>query len=163
MGDEGIKRTLKRCWEENKYLLCPHTAVAAAYHYAQLDKGYSLHISLQPYTVLQRCPPHFSTAIHCAAKMSSTFLYSHTLCCKDVLHISLQPYTVLQRCPPHFSTAIHCAAKMSSTFLYSHTLCCKDVLHISLQPYTVLQRCPPHFSTAIHCAAKGDFKFIYPD
>ena len=39
IGDEGIKRTLRRCWEENKYLLCPHTAVAAAYHYSALDAG----------------------------------------------------------------------------------------------------------------------------
>ena len=39
IGDEGIKCTLKRCWEENKYLLCPHTAVAAAYHYSALDAG----------------------------------------------------------------------------------------------------------------------------
>ncbi|KAL8570339.1 hypothetical protein ACOMHN_035757 [Nucella lapillus] len=39
LGDEGIKRTLKRCWEENQYLLCPHTAVAAAYHYSVHDQG----------------------------------------------------------------------------------------------------------------------------
>ena len=24
---------MKKCWDDNKYLLCPHTAVAAKYHY----------------------------------------------------------------------------------------------------------------------------------
>lgn len=31
--DEGILKTMKRCWEENQYVLCPHTAVAAWHHY----------------------------------------------------------------------------------------------------------------------------------
>ncbi|KAK7110629.1 threonine synthase-like 2 [Littorina saxatilis] len=39
IDDEGIKRILKRCWEENNYLLCPHTATAAGYHYSVLDAG----------------------------------------------------------------------------------------------------------------------------
>lgn len=39
IGDEGIKRILKRCWDENQYMLCPHTAVAAGYHYSALDQG----------------------------------------------------------------------------------------------------------------------------
>ncbi|NWX87088.1 THNS2 protein, partial [Nothoprocta pentlandii] len=35
-SDEDIVRAMRRCWEENRYLLCPHSAVAAHYHYAQL-------------------------------------------------------------------------------------------------------------------------------
>ncbi|XP_061118254.1 threonine synthase-like 2 isoform X1 [Conger conger] len=31
--DEGIVGTMRRCWEENHYLLCPHTAVAVWHHY----------------------------------------------------------------------------------------------------------------------------------
>ncbi|XP_036384357.1 threonine synthase-like 2 [Megalops cyprinoides] len=31
--DEGIVETMQRCWRENQYLLCPHTAVAVWYHY----------------------------------------------------------------------------------------------------------------------------------
>ncbi|MBN3290930.1 THNS2 protein, partial [Polypterus senegalus] len=31
--DDGIMQTMKRCWKENHYLLCPHTAVAVSYHY----------------------------------------------------------------------------------------------------------------------------------
>ncbi|KAG9338301.1 hypothetical protein JZ751_025972 [Albula glossodonta] len=31
--DEGIIETMQRCWEENQYLLCPHTAVAVWHHY----------------------------------------------------------------------------------------------------------------------------------
>lgn len=33
VGDDGIVETMRRCWEENQYLLCPHTAVAVWYHY----------------------------------------------------------------------------------------------------------------------------------
>lgn len=36
-SDEDIVRAMRRCWEENQCLLCPHTAVAAHYHYLQLD------------------------------------------------------------------------------------------------------------------------------
>lgn len=36
-SDEDIVRAMRRCWEENQRLLCPHTAVAAHYHYSQLD------------------------------------------------------------------------------------------------------------------------------
>ncbi|XP_048876801.1 threonine synthase-like 2 isoform X1 [Brienomyrus brachyistius] len=31
--DEEIIDTMQRCWQENHYLLCPHSAVAAWYHY----------------------------------------------------------------------------------------------------------------------------------
>lgn len=33
VSDEGILETMRRCWEENLYLLCPHTAVAVWHHY----------------------------------------------------------------------------------------------------------------------------------
>ncbi|XP_035995821.1 threonine synthase-like 2 [Fundulus heteroclitus] len=33
VSDEGILETMRRCWEENRYVLCPHTAVAAWHHY----------------------------------------------------------------------------------------------------------------------------------
>uniref|UniRef100_A0A3Q1JED4 Threonine synthase-like 2 n=1 Tax=Anabas testudineus TaxID=64144 RepID=A0A3Q1JED4_ANATE len=31
--DEGILETMRRCWEENQYVVCPHTAVAVWHHY----------------------------------------------------------------------------------------------------------------------------------
>ncbi|XP_021251633.1 threonine synthase-like 2 isoform X2 [Numida meleagris] len=36
-SDEDIMQAMQRCWEENHYLLCPHSAVAAHYHYSHLD------------------------------------------------------------------------------------------------------------------------------
>lgn len=33
VSDEGILKTMRRCWEENRYLLCPHSAVAVWHHY----------------------------------------------------------------------------------------------------------------------------------
>ncbi|XP_051654546.1 threonine synthase-like 2 isoform X3 [Manacus candei] len=36
-SDEDIVGAMRRCWEENQYLLCPHSAVAAHYHYSQPD------------------------------------------------------------------------------------------------------------------------------
>ncbi|XP_072623217.1 threonine synthase-like 2 isoform X3 [Vulpes vulpes] len=38
MSDEAITWTMSRCWEENQYLLCPHSAVAVGYHYQQRDR-----------------------------------------------------------------------------------------------------------------------------
>ncbi|XP_063313695.1 threonine synthase-like 2 isoform X1 [Pelobates fuscus] len=35
--DENILAAIRRCWEENKYLLCPHSAVAVFYHYQQFN------------------------------------------------------------------------------------------------------------------------------
>ncbi|XP_062410973.1 threonine synthase-like 2 [Sardina pilchardus] len=31
--DEGIVEAMQRCWQENRYLVCPHTAVAIWHHY----------------------------------------------------------------------------------------------------------------------------------
>lgn len=39
--DEAITQTMARCWEENQYLLCPHSATAVNYHYQQTDSGQS--------------------------------------------------------------------------------------------------------------------------
>uniref|UniRef100_A0A3P9NM27 Threonine synthase-like 2 n=1 Tax=Poecilia reticulata TaxID=8081 RepID=A0A3P9NM27_POERE len=33
VSDPGILETMRRCWEQNRYLLCPHTAVAVWHHY----------------------------------------------------------------------------------------------------------------------------------
>ncbi|XP_008006673.3 threonine synthase-like 2 isoform X6 [Chlorocebus sabaeus] len=38
VSDEAITQTMGRCWEENQYLLCPHSAVAVNYHYQQMDR-----------------------------------------------------------------------------------------------------------------------------
>ncbi|XP_076990990.1 threonine synthase-like 2 [Tamandua tetradactyla] len=37
VSDEAITQTMIRCWEENQYLLCPHSAVAVSHHYQQMD------------------------------------------------------------------------------------------------------------------------------
>lgn len=36
--DDVIRRTMKRTWDANEYLVCPHTATGVAYHYQQLQK-----------------------------------------------------------------------------------------------------------------------------
>lgn len=41
VSDEAITQTMGRCWEENQYLLCPHSATAVNYHYQQTDSGQS--------------------------------------------------------------------------------------------------------------------------
>ncbi|MEJ1286652.1 threonine synthase-like 2 (bacterial) [Cricetulus griseus] len=41
VSDETITQTMGRCWEENQYLLCPHSATAVNYHYQQTDRGQS--------------------------------------------------------------------------------------------------------------------------
>ncbi|KAK3797702.1 hypothetical protein RRG08_054719 [Elysia crispata] len=33
-GDEEIKSAIKRCWDENEYNICPHTAIGVAYYYS---------------------------------------------------------------------------------------------------------------------------------
>ena len=38
--DEEMIETLARCYKENEYILCPHTAVGVAYHYAQDTQDY---------------------------------------------------------------------------------------------------------------------------
>ncbi|KAG8591144.1 hypothetical protein GDO81_000059 [Engystomops pustulosus] len=40
--DDDILQTIRRCWEENRCLLCPHSAVAAFYHYRQFDLNQNL-------------------------------------------------------------------------------------------------------------------------
>lgn len=49
VSDEAITQTMGRCWEENQYLLCPHSAVAVNYHYQQMDRQ-------QPSQVPGSCP-----------------------------------------------------------------------------------------------------------
>ncbi|XP_072353755.1 threonine synthase-like 2 [Scyliorhinus torazame] len=39
VNDENVIETMLRCWKENQYLLCPHSAVAVSYHYQQMDLG----------------------------------------------------------------------------------------------------------------------------
>ena len=33
VDDDNIRSAMKRCFNDNHYFLCPHTAVAAKYHY----------------------------------------------------------------------------------------------------------------------------------
>ncbi|NXF65005.1 THNS2 protein, partial [Ciccaba nigrolineata] len=54
-SDEDIMGAMQRCWEENCYLLCPHSAVAAHYHYLQLD-GARLHQKFSHFSFLCSIP-----------------------------------------------------------------------------------------------------------
>ncbi|XP_045406003.1 threonine synthase-like 2 isoform X2 [Lemur catta] len=38
VSDEAITQTMSRCWAENQYLLCPHSAVAVSCHYQQVNR-----------------------------------------------------------------------------------------------------------------------------
>ncbi|NXV84974.1 THNS2 protein, partial [Calonectris borealis] len=63
-SDEDIVRAIRRCWEENRYLLCPHSAVAAHYHYSQPD-GARLHQKFSCFSFF------FSTPRCCLAPASA--------------------------------------------------------------------------------------------
>ncbi|XP_067884854.1 threonine synthase-like 2 [Heterodontus francisci] len=41
VNDDNVIETMLRCWKDNQYLLCPHSAVAVTYHYQQSDLGTS--------------------------------------------------------------------------------------------------------------------------
>lgn len=41
VSDEAITQAMGRCWDENQYLLCPHSAVAVSYHYQQMNRQQS--------------------------------------------------------------------------------------------------------------------------
>ncbi|XP_062934451.1 threonine synthase-like 2 isoform X1 [Cynocephalus volans] len=41
VSDEAITQAMGRCWDENQYLLCPHSAVAASCHYQWTDRQQS--------------------------------------------------------------------------------------------------------------------------
>ncbi|XP_030841318.1 threonine synthase-like 2 [Strongylocentrotus purpuratus] len=36
VDDDTVKETIRRCWKEESYALCPHTAIAVAYYYHKL-------------------------------------------------------------------------------------------------------------------------------
>ncbi|CAK9299041.1 unnamed protein product [Gordionus sp. m RMFG-2023] len=36
--DEVVRRTILRCWKDDDYILCPHTAVGVAYYYDRKDE-----------------------------------------------------------------------------------------------------------------------------
>ncbi|XP_047227802.1 threonine synthase-like 2 [Girardinichthys multiradiatus] len=38
VSDQGILETMRRCWEENQYEMCPHTAVGVWHHYQRPHK-----------------------------------------------------------------------------------------------------------------------------
>ncbi|XP_064643743.1 threonine synthase-like 2 [Lineus longissimus] len=60
--------TMKRCWEENGYLLCPHTATAVACHYERLD---SRSASSPPRICLATASPaKFTEAVEGAAGLT---------------------------------------------------------------------------------------------
>lgn len=51
---------MKSCWEENQYVLCPHTAVAVWHHYhcphsAQLNRSDMPSLNIQSYHLCSRC------------------------------------------------------------------------------------------------------------
>ncbi|XP_061445740.1 threonine synthase-like 2 isoform X2 [Rhineura floridana] len=59
VSDEEIVRTMRCCWEENHYLLCPHTAVAVSYHY----KHSSCHPSICRCCLAPASPVKFEDAV----------------------------------------------------------------------------------------------------
>ena len=39
VSNEEIVSTIKRCYDENRYRLCPHSAVGVRYHYDNPDRS----------------------------------------------------------------------------------------------------------------------------
>uniref|UniRef100_A0A8D0DU05 Threonine synthase-like 2 n=1 Tax=Salvator merianae TaxID=96440 RepID=A0A8D0DU05_SALMN len=60
VSDEEIVQTIRRCWEENQYLLCPHTAVAVCYHY----KNPNCYPSVSRCCLAPASPAKFEAAVH---------------------------------------------------------------------------------------------------
>jgi len=56
VDDAGIKSAMSRCWQENTYLVCPHTATALHYHYNNS-------ISLPRVCVATASPAKFEEAV----------------------------------------------------------------------------------------------------
>ncbi|NXI80151.1 THNS2 protein, partial [Rhipidura dahli] len=54
-SDEDIVGAMRRCWEENQYLLCPHSAVAAHYHYSHPHRA-CLHPKFSSFSFLSSIP-----------------------------------------------------------------------------------------------------------
>ncbi|KAI8777436.1 threonine synthase 2 [Biomphalaria glabrata] len=38
-NDEEVKDTIRRCWNDNDYFICPHTAIGVSYIYAELNSS----------------------------------------------------------------------------------------------------------------------------
>ncbi|PIK48085.1 putative threonine synthase-like 2-like [Apostichopus japonicus] len=55
--DAAVKATMQRCWKENKYLLCPHTAVGVACYYQKLTKTTPPMVPGNPSVVLATASP----------------------------------------------------------------------------------------------------------
>ncbi|CAG0879067.1 unnamed protein product [Darwinula stevensoni] len=41
VSDEEILKTMRRCWDENSYAICPHTSTAVSFHFAHRKAGFS--------------------------------------------------------------------------------------------------------------------------
>ncbi|KAK7895804.1 hypothetical protein WMY93_021129 [Mugilogobius chulae] len=65
VSDDEILETIRRCWEENQYILCPHTAVAVWHHYHCPHKD-----GLQRCYIATASPAKFQSTIE---KASLTF------------------------------------------------------------------------------------------
>ncbi|CAI5789731.1 Hypothetical predicted protein [Podarcis lilfordi] len=59
VSDEEIVQTMRRCWEDNRYLLCPHSATAVCYHY----KRSSCHPSISRCCLAPASPVKFENAV----------------------------------------------------------------------------------------------------
>ncbi|XP_034992483.1 threonine synthase-like 2 isoform X2 [Zootoca vivipara] len=59
VSDEEIVQTMRRCWEDNRYLLCPHSATAVCYHY----KHSSCHPSTSRCCLAPASPVKFENAV----------------------------------------------------------------------------------------------------
>ncbi|XP_006817161.1 threonine synthase-like 2 [Saccoglossus kowalevskii] len=60
VNDPGILATMKKCWHDNQYLLCPHTAVAVTYFY---DKRVTSDESMPSVCLATASPAKFPEAV----------------------------------------------------------------------------------------------------
>ncbi|XP_053219033.1 threonine synthase-like 2 isoform X1 [Podarcis raffonei] len=59
VSDEEIVQAMRRCWQDNRYLLCPHSATAVCYHY----KHSSRHPNTSRCCLAPASPVKFENAI----------------------------------------------------------------------------------------------------
>ncbi|XP_030624651.1 threonine synthase-like 2 [Chanos chanos] len=58
VSDEGIVEAMRQCWQENQYLVCPHTAVSLWYHY-----HFPLHSGMNRCCIATASPAKFQDAV----------------------------------------------------------------------------------------------------
>uniref|UniRef100_T1IHH2 Threonine synthase-like 2 n=1 Tax=Strigamia maritima TaxID=126957 RepID=T1IHH2_STRMM len=81
-SDDVITNTIRKCWQENSYRVCPHTATAVAYHYKHKKTRGSIRVCLATASadkfpdalISSQVPPNINSKIECLFKLDKKFV-----------------------------------------------------------------------------------------